>query len=230
VTRDPESGPPSSADAPHTEYLGSRRERAWSVENPGNLAIRDALLRRLLAAADVELKGPGRILDIGCGAGWWLARLREFGVGTTRLYGLDLLEARVDTARSLLPGAELTVGDARELPYADEEFSLVYLITVLSDLPTKADADRALQEAVRVLAPRGLLLCYEPAVPNPLNPHTRPILKPTLTRGLGTGWTSERLTVLPQLARRLGSRTARLYPVLERIRPLLTHRLVHYRK
>jgi ubiquinone/menaquinone biosynthesis C-methylase UbiE len=206
------------------------KSRVWSLENPGSAAIRAALLEKVLAAGDRELHSGAEILDLGCGSGWWLEVFHEQGVAAGRLHGIDAIEDRIGRARQRLSESDLRVGDIRKLPYEDDGFGLVLIVSVLSDLPTEEDVDSALREAVRVLAPGGLLLCYEPRMPNPLNRNVRRITEGSFDRALGERWRGTPLTFLPPVTYRLGSLAPRLYPVLSRIRPLLSHRLVEYRK
>ena len=66
----------------------------------------------------------------------------------------------------------MTIGDARGLPFEDAGFDLVTLFTVLSSLANGTHAELALRQAFRVVSPGGLLVVWEPRLPNPLNPHT----------------------------------------------------------
>jgi SAM-dependent methyltransferase len=103
-------------------------------DNPGYLAFMQALERALLRAladAGVELKGA-RVLDVGCGSGYYLHRLREYGAG--ECHGIDLLEERIEEARRRYPALELHVGSASELPFEDGEFDLVTQFTCLSSI------------------------------------------------------------------------------------------------
>ena len=170
------------------------------------------------------------MLDIGCGTGWWLERLVAQGHPTHELWGIDLSPERVGTARSRAPGANLRAGDAQALPFGDERFGLVLLMLVLSSLPDAGAVHRALAEARRVTAPNGAILIWEPRLPNPLNTQTRLIRRRTLRRELGSDLQVRSITLLPQLARRLGTRTDRWYSPLARIPALRTHRLVFYRR
>lgn len=219
-------------EAVYDGYAGSRRKsRAWGLEHPGTAAIRTRLLELILAAAEQELAGRGQVLDIGCGPGWWLERFRDAGVEEQRMYGVDAIRERIAKGHARLPESDLRVGDARSLPYPDGRFSLVLIVSVLSDLGSAEDVETALREAERVLGGGGLLLVYEPRMPNPVNPAVRRISKRDFVQVLGReGWSATPLTVLPPLAYRLGSSTERLYPLLARFRPLLSHRLVEYRK
>jgi ubiquinone/menaquinone biosynthesis C-methylase UbiE len=230
---------PSPSDSEATKRLGevyagysedSRKSQAWALDNPGNAEIRSALLERVLAAAGDAIDARAAVLDLGCGSGWWLDAFRGRGADVSQLHGIDAIPSRIEGARKRLPGSDVRVGDIRRLPYADDRFGLVLIVSVLSDLQTQGDVEVALSEAVRVLAPGGVLLCYEPRLPNPFNRDVRRISKRTLRRVLGQGWKSAPLTVLPPVSYRLGKFAPRVYPVLARIRPLLSHRLVEYRK
>ena len=217
----------STAYRRYADSAGKRR--AWSAANRGNIAMREELLGLLLEAGARELAGQGRVLDIGCGNGFWLERLAEHGVAENRLSGVDVQPERVTRAARALPGATLVTADARHLPLPTGAFHLVLLFTVLSSLATRSDARAALLEARRVLAPGGLMLCYEPRLPNPLNRGTLRLRRSDYASALSGRVESVPCTVLPQLARRLGPLTPVAYPALRRVRPLLTHRLVLHR-
>ena len=126
-----------------------------------------------------------------------------------------------------MPAATLSIADARELPYPDDRFDVVTLFTVLSSMAGRADAELALREAWRVLAPRGVLVIWEPRIPNPFNRNTLLIDTGLVRAALGAAELDVRTTtLLPPLARSLGSATEALYPRLSRIPLLKTHRLI----
>jgi ubiquinone/menaquinone biosynthesis C-methylase UbiE len=144
-------------------------------------------------------------------------------VEASRLHGAEALEGRAAAAERRVPEAQVRVADARELPYESGRFELVALITVVSSMPGRTDVAAALREARRVTSPGGIVLCYEPRLPNPVNPKTRLVSRRELEAALGPVTAERRLTGLPPLARRLGRATPYLYPLLSRIVP--THRL-----
>jgi SAM-dependent methyltransferase len=199
-----------------------RRRRAWAADNPGNIAIRDEADRVLSRAAAPEIAGDGLLLDVGCGTGWWLERLAQRGVAPARLHGVELDEARVGAAAARVPGAAIRHADGRELPWPDGSFAAAFLLLVLSSAGDRAAVAAILHETRRVVRPDGIVLVWEPAVPTPWNRSTRRIGMREIRAGLGGALRSERVTVLPPLARRLGARTAALYPMLS---PLRTHRV-----
>jgi SAM-dependent methyltransferase len=199
-----------------------RRRRAWSAENAGNIAMREEVLRTLLALAPEVLASDGLVLDAGCGTGWWLERLAGEGVAQSRMVGIDLLEQRVGAAQTRVPKARVLHGDVRDLPVAADSCSLVLLLTVLSAMGSASDVCLTLGEARRVLAPGGAIAIWEPRVWTP-NPNTRLIGPEELRKGLGCELEMRSVTLAPPLARRIGKR---MYAPLARVPMLRTHRLV----
>ena len=204
------------------------KSRAWG-RNLGNRAMHDEVMAVLEQEAGPQLHGDGKVLEIGCGTGAWLNRLAGAGVAQERLFGIDLLEERVLQARERVPGATVSVGNARSLEFEDGSFSLVLLFVVLSSLPAGEAEDDALREARRVLAPGGVLAIYDMRAPSP-NRHVHRITRRGLRAQLGERTTFRSLTVLPPLSRALGERAPRLYPLLARVPFLRTHWLALHRK
>jgi SAM-dependent methyltransferase len=113
----------------------------------------------------------GRILEVGCGNGRFLARLRQCGMA--RLAGIDLSLGMLREGAGR--GLRNAVNAAAEmLPLKDESFDTV--ISVFSVLKY-ADRTRALPEAARVLRPGGHLVFdlinYWPAALDALWAHYR---------------------------------------------------------
>ena len=103
---------------------------------------------------------PGqRILDLGCGRGFYLKMLRHLGF--TAIYGIDReLELLPRARRRLRPGpAPVGAASAGALPFPDSRFDAVILSEVLEHL---GDEAAALAEIRRVLKPGGRLLITVP--------------------------------------------------------------------
>jgi SAM-dependent methyltransferase len=110
----------------------------------------DELEKKLLGKLLVDFPRSRTALEIGCGTGHFTRWLASRSLEVT---GLDISAAMLAEARRL-NGMNSVLGDALELPFPDRAFDLAALITTLEFV---TDAERALNEAVRV-ARHGLLL------------------------------------------------------------------------
>lgn len=98
----------------------------------------------------------GRLLDVGCGAGQYLATVAGLG---WEPHGLDISPAAIEAARARLPQGRFQVGFLEQAGYPAGYFDVVNMSHVLEHLPSPA---RALREAARILKPGGLLLIHVP--------------------------------------------------------------------
>ncbi|MGI8460773.1 MAG: class I SAM-dependent methyltransferase [Solirubrobacterales bacterium] len=100
----------------------------------------------------------GEVLEIAVGTG---RNLPHYARGV-RLTGIELsprmLELGERRARDLGISADLMLGDAQTLEFADEKFDTVLITFALCTIP---DDRRALSEAIRVLRPGGKLVLLE---------------------------------------------------------------------
>jgi len=97
---------------------------------------------------ELPLQRARRVLDLGCGLGALLTHLREVAPRAA-IVGLDRAEGMVALGSRDFP---LLVGDATNLPFADECFDAVVMAFILFYLPRPATG---LTEARRVLRPDG---------------------------------------------------------------------------
>ncbi len=98
----------------------------------------------------IALDPADSLLDVGCGTGSFLARLRREG-HHGRLVGLDTSPAAIE-ALLKLGSVEAVRADAAALPFSDDEFSVV---TARHMLYHVSDPMAALRESQRVLVPGG---------------------------------------------------------------------------
>ncbi len=120
--------------------------------------LRNQHLARYRFAA--RLAAGKRALDLACGAGYGSGLLRD--AGARLVVSADRADEAFREARQPGSGAgRLTgvVADAAKLPFADASFDLYVSFETIEHV----EADRAaIEEAHRVLAPGGLLLCSTP--------------------------------------------------------------------
>jgi SAM-dependent methyltransferase len=190
--------------------------------NAGQAAIVEERDARLLAALARVGRPVRDVLDLGCGGGVTLGWLAGRG-GIERAVGVDLLPERIARARAAWPGLEFHVADGARLAFPDGSFDVVLAMTVFSSVPRET-ATAMLQEIGRVLRPGGGFVWYDMRRPSPRNPDVRPFSAREVRTAL-PDWSihTERLTVAPPIARRLGPATRPLYGILAHLPPLLTH-------
>ena len=143
--------------------MGVRRWFWWAFFGKpsgliGRLGAR--LLARLTSfqtaiAVELELAPEDDVLDVGCGSAGLLA---EHATDVRFVAGIDASEIQVAMARRRLAGriaagtAQIVLGDAQDLPWEGDRFSVVSSLNCLKFVP---DPTAALREMYRVLRPGG---------------------------------------------------------------------------
>ncbi len=131
----------------------------------------------------LENKSPGTVLDIGCGIGEMLSKIKFSGFGDS-FYGMD-----IGHAENLPEFIHYSRGDAYNLPYPDEAFDFIIMRHLLEHLN---DPIMAMLEAKRVLKRGGHVYIEVPSVRSAYSPfgvnfyddptHIRPYTKRCLRR------------------------------------------------
>ena len=110
--------------------------------------------RELLTRFAADLRGRGRVYDLGCGPGQTTSFLRSCGV---EVRGLDLSSQLLQEASRRHPGIVFEQGDMLALPILDAALAgLAAFYAIVHFSP--ADLRRAFFEMHRVLKPDGRLL------------------------------------------------------------------------
>ncbi len=105
----------------------------------------------------VERFGRGKdVLEVGCGTGLVLERIRRFAKSAQ---GLDLSPGMLEKARAR--GLDVILGSATALPFADQSFDVVCSFKVLAHI---SEIELALRELTRVVRPGGHVIAefYNP--------------------------------------------------------------------
>jgi len=120
----------------------------------------NASLRRYVAYVAGPKEGM-RVLEVGCGTGTNLELFAEAGC---EVAGVDLSQSMMDLAKKKLGDrADLRLGDAAEMPFADNSFDLVLSFLTLHEMPP-AVRTPVMKEIVRVAGAdgRALFIDYNP--------------------------------------------------------------------
>jgi len=125
------------------EELRSEKYQRWELEIMSQLPQKDNL----------------KILDIGCGVGFFSILLSKHGHQVT---GVDLTESMIDKANQLADEENVNAGfmvmDAEKLVFPEDFFDVVISRNLTWTLP---HPDKAYAEWLRVLKPDGVLLNYD---------------------------------------------------------------------
>jgi SAM-dependent methyltransferase len=109
---------------------------------------------RLIKRHLPEVERPA-ILDFGCGCGRVARALPDYV--TSNLCGCDITRAAVQWCRQNLSGEYFSSSENPPLPVADEQFDVLYAISVMTHFD-EAHQDAWLAEWRRIVKPGGLLL------------------------------------------------------------------------
>jgi len=126
------------------------------LANTGDMALKRRA-RRILE--ELSPKKGEKILDVGCGDGFYLHFLSN--LGEFKLVGLDNNPLALVSAKKNLKGKKIKLveGDIFKMPFADNNFDKIICSEVLEHLK---DDLAGLKELKRVLKPRGILMVSAP--------------------------------------------------------------------
>lgn len=125
------------------EELNSDKRQLWEDEIISNLPDKENL----------------KILDVGCGPGFFSVILASLG---HTVVGIDLTKSMIDRANQIAEGLDYDIDfrvmNAQELDFDDEEFDVVISRNLTWTLP---DIEKAYKEWYRVLKKDGVLLNFD---------------------------------------------------------------------
>lgn len=134
------------------------KQKDFAPDARGNPISAIALGNRLRVALQLVPKKPKRVLDIGCGEGYFLQLLAKEKIGR-ELFGADLSRKALESAKRNVPVAFTKLADARKLPFKGNFFDCVSALELLEHF---SKPEEVLAEARRVLARDGTLLISTP--------------------------------------------------------------------
>jgi arsenite methyltransferase len=115
----------------------------------------DIVLRRSLVLEALQLRTGERVLEVGCGGGFYTAEVGQYVGPTGQVCAIDLSADQIAAAQNHcaeLAWVTCRVADAVALPYETGAFDVVYGVQVFEYIEK---LDTALREVQRVLRPGG---------------------------------------------------------------------------
>jgi len=121
------------------------------------ILLRIRPVRELLGCSVMWLRGNrgGRLLDVGCGNGWFLSKMRDLG---WQVWGVEPDAVAADLARTMR-GLHVDTGTLEDVKLPDDFFDAVTLHHVIEHIPCPK---RSLEECYRVVRAGGRLVIVTP--------------------------------------------------------------------
>ncbi|KKN02560.1 hypothetical protein LCGC14_1116500 [marine sediment metagenome] len=119
----------------------------WRHNNIKRQKIENLVFEKLI-------KPNNKILDIGCGKGFFLRRIYENFGDSIDYYGVDISEVAINLAKKYFMKAKYTTSSGENLPFENNSFNYVQLISTLWHV---VDQEKVLKEAHRVLIKGGFI-------------------------------------------------------------------------
>lgn len=117
--------------------------------------VSDIFRNRVKTALELALiKDSSVVLDVGCADGYVLKKTLEIN-DSCKCYGVDVLEKNLRE----IPNCDIRVSDARNLPFADKFFDIVFVLDMLEHVK---DFEQIIKEIKRVLKPNGVAILSGP--------------------------------------------------------------------
>ncbi len=206
----------------------------YSVFNPGHLVLVQDLERRVIESLCQYKMTPltqKRILEVGCGTGWMLREMVNWGARPENLSGVDLLEKAIEEARRSCPTTDLRCANAENLPFDDEAFDIVMQFTTFTSILDENVKKRIAEEMLRVITPSGVVLWYDYFVSKPTNPDVKGIGRREIIRLFpNCSFDFRKVTLAPPITRVIAPYSFLLCYLLDKIPWLRTHYLVVIKK
>ncbi len=125
---------------------GKRAEDWANFQEPTHIVVYKYVLDLL------QLQSTDKLLDVGCGSGWFCKLASAESAAVT---GFDGTEALIEQAKKRVADINFFVGEMEALPFEDRTFNVV---TGFNSFQYAANVKNALMEAKRVLKDDGKLV------------------------------------------------------------------------
>jgi ubiquinone/menaquinone biosynthesis C-methylase UbiE len=169
-----------------------------------------------------RIPSGARLLDVGCGDGSDLFLQAHLGFEPQNIYGVDINEVSLPTAKKR--GFHVCFADGALLPFPDNHFDIITANLVMFSIFDFDMLRRFADECVRVCKPGGLTIVYELSIQPPYNKDVMIITRRKMKRifkGQRIRFVS--LTLNPLIARLVVPLSTTLAEIIENVPFMKTH-------
>lgn len=100
---------------------------------------------------------PGRILDVGCGPGFFLSAIDP----AWEKHGMDISEFTINYVREHYPDVRAYAGELSKASYADDYFDVIYCFAVMEHVDNPHEIT---QQMYRITRPGGIVIVSTPNI------------------------------------------------------------------
>lgn len=200
----------------------------YSILNPSIMMTLQERERILIKWINTSLKGglaEKFLLEVGCGDGYNLLKFIELGFKPINLIGNELLPARVEKARGLLPSqVKIIEGNALNMEIEPSSLDIVFQSTVFSSILSDEFQEALAKKMMEWIKPDGGILWYDFIYNNPGNKDVRGVpLSRIRTLFPGMNVRYWRLTLAPPISRMVVKVHPAMYSLFNLMPFLRTH-------
>ena len=116
-----------------------------------------------LVIKNVVVSNEMNVLDVGCGTGTILYRLKE--MYSFNGYGIDVEEKTLEQARLKCPDMDIRLCSCDDTPFNEDQFDIIIACMAYHHFP---DKDSFSRETARILKKGGILYIADPKLPLPI--------------------------------------------------------------
>lgn len=154
------------------------------------------------------------------------------GFEPENIYGIDILENRVQEAIKRYPNAHFQHGDASRMPFEDEEFDLVCESTMFVQIIDDNLARKIAAEMIRVTKRGSYLMLADWRYNKPGHPEYKALSKKRMTKLFDVGTRCQLLgtckgSLIPPVGRFLSKRIPSIYFLLQAVFPALVGQVTY---
>jgi ubiquinone/menaquinone biosynthesis C-methylase UbiE len=122
------------------------------------LAFRKSIVKAL---GMLSVNRDWKVLDVGTGSGGSLVQFLEFGFSPECLWGIDIIQERIQQGEKQFPNIKFICGDASQMNFESDFFDLVMESTMFMQLTNVSLSKKIAEEMIRVVKPGGYIMLVD---------------------------------------------------------------------